>query len=360
MANIEPGEETCANPGVDDDCNGVEDDIENLDGECNTGEPGICGPGRWICENEELLCTADESPRTEECDGVDSDCDGVADNLDEDACGTGETCDDDIGCQCGEFGGHCGSGELCVSGLCCVDDRCSTPMVTVPGGVFLMGCDTSINFSCHDDEGPYHEVDVPEFEIDVTEVTLGQYGACVNNGACIEPLSVATGCNWRYDDRDDHPANCIDWNKSKAYCEWVGKRLCSESEWEKGGRGTDERIYPWGDETPTCERAVMNDGGEGCGEGQTWSVGSKPAGIYELYDMVGNVYEWVEDDWHDSFIGAPSDGSAWIDSPRGEFRSVRGGSFDFTASGLRTSNRYLFPPDFGGVIAGTRCCRYVR
>ena len=226
----------------------------------------------------------------------------------------------------------------------------------------MMGCNTDIDDNCDGDgrEEPYHEVNVPRFEIDVTEVTVGQYRVCVEDGGfCSEP---GTGgyCNWDESDRESHPVNCVTWNQGKAYCEWSGKRLCSESEWEKSARGTDGRIYPWGNEEATCDRAVMRSSGDvyGCGEDRTWPVGSKPAGVYGLYDMSGNVYEWVEDNWHSDYDGAPDDGESWVENPRSGFRVIRGGSFYFTSAYLRASNRLVVSPivayDF---YFGARCCR---
>ena len=358
---ITPEPEECND--ADDDCNGIEDDVDDLDEECDTGEPGICGPGIWACINNEKVCLADEEPGVEECDEVDSDCDGVADELDGDACDLGETCVEPGVCQCGEFGGRCRNGELCSDGLCCFDDHCSSPMVTIPEGAFMMGCNTSVDNNCHEDgrENPYHLVNVPEFEIDVTEVTQGQYRDCFDNDRCTAPLT-GNRCNWNEDEsqsgREGHPVNYVSWTQAKAYCEWSGKRLCTESEWEKAARGTDERIYPWGNQEANCTWAVMDDGGGyGCGENRTWPVGSKPPGIHGLYDMAGNVREWVEDDYHGNYENAPSDGSAWIDTPRASIQVLHGGGPHHTSIHLRASFRYA--PNQGGndFSLGARCCR---
>ena len=222
----------------------------------------------------------------------------------------------------------------------------------------MMGCNDSIDENCYDDEFPYHEVNVSEFEIDVAEVTQGQYRACVeHNGSCPEPVSSPTHeyCNWSESDREDHPANCISWSKASAYCEWVGKRLCSESEWEKAARGTDERIYPWGNEEPSCDRTVMTNGIYGCGEDRTWPVGSKPIGVHGLHDMAGNVWEWVEDDYHNTYEGAPSGGGAWIENPRTS-KIIRGGGLGGDNVNLRVSERYNCSFSERGYI-GVRCCR---
>ena len=123
-------------------------------------------------------------------------------------------------------------------------------------------------------------------------------------------------CNWNQSGRGDHPINCVSWNQARTFATWLGARLPTEAEWEYAARsGGENREYPWGDEEATCERAVVyeryqnpKDGNRGCGRDSTWAVCSKSAGNTEqgLCDMAGNVWEWVEDDWHFSFDGAPS------------------------------------------------------
>ena len=271
-------------------------------------------------------------------------------------CSAGATCVDSV-CICGVLGGICGEEETCEDGLCCSDNRCSAPMATIPAGPFMMGCDRE-QYVCPSNELPYHEVNVPEFEIDVTEVTQRAYRACVDdNENCSEPSTEGVEyCNWGTDDREEHPVNCIDWDQARNYCDWAGKRLCSESEWEKAARGIDGRIYPWGNTEATCDWAVMHrDEVNGCGEDRTWPVGSKPAGMYGLYDMAGNVWEVVEDDYHSTYNDAPDDGEPWIENPRGSVHIRRGGSFlSVVSSSLRASIRSHFSSGSNG---GVRCCR---
>ena len=248
----------------------------------------------------------------------------------------------------------CGVNEVCYDG------HCVSAMAIVPEGAFMMGCNTQVDNNCWEDhEDPYHEVNVVEFEIDLTEVTLDQYRRCVEDtGYCSEP-AMGWGCNWGGSGRENYPVNCINWYQARAYCEWSGKRLCSESEWEKAARGTDGRIFPWGNEMATCDRAVMfGNEGPGCDTGETFPVGFKPSGVYGLYDMAGNVWEWVEDDWHDNYNGAPTNGEAWLDNPRAFYRVVRGGGFFVYAGGLRTSIRGATDPSTSNNDLGVRCCSY--
>jgi serine/threonine-protein kinase len=160
-------------------------------------------------------------------------------------------------------------------------------LVFVPAGEFIMGS------NAYDiDEQPERTEYVDTFWIDKTEVTQAMYAKCTAPG-CKKSACVYAG--------DNYPVVCVTWKDANAYCEWAGRRLPTEAEWEKAARGTDGRIYPWGNEPATCDYAVMDDllgRGNGCGGGNSaWEVGSKPEGIspYGALDMAGNVAEWVAD-----------------------------------------------------------------
>lgn len=243
-----------------------------------------------------------------------------------------------------------------------VSNGCSTncvKMVTVPAGPFWQGCNDATDTECTSDELPYHEVNVPIFEIDKYEVTVGLYRECVDRGGCSVPSPIYGNCNWYEIGWDMHPITCITWDQARDYCAWAGKRLCSESEWEKAARGTDGRKYPWGNEPATCDYAVMLEGRGGCGTERSWAVGSKPAGASPCgaLDMSGNVDEWVEDDWHTSYSGAPTDGSAWKDD-EGAYKSVaRGGDYFTRADNMDATDRGRYYSSSAGETTGVRCCR---
>lgn len=236
-----------------------------------------------------------------------------------------------------------------------------TSMATVSGNTFWQGRD----FPAGEDT-PYHQVILSTFKIDMYEVTNEQYQPFIRSAdnicfsqPCLGNSKFASGYPWNYHyDFKTHPV-IVTWYGAKAYCEWMGKRLPRESEWEFAARGTDERIYPWGDTTATCDYAVMDEDAhsDGCDEGFYWEVGSKPDGRspYGLYDMAGNVREWVEDDWHDSYTDAPTDGSAWIDSPRGDHRVTRGGSWYDGSVYQRTYLRFDTVPTDNSNALGFRC-----
>jgi formylglycine-generating enzyme required for sulfatase activity len=201
--------------------------------------------------------------------------------------------------------------------------------VQIPGGKFWMGSHVG-------DETPAHGVMVKAFQMARTLVTNKQYRACVYAGACTAPDDCGDSFKG-----DDQPVVGVDWNQAKAFSEWVGGRLPSEAEWEYAARSAGRYAkYPWGDAEATCERAVIDQGGNGCGRGGTWPVCSKAAGNTEqgLCDMAGNAWEWVQDWYHDSYNGAPSDGSAW-EAPVGSNRVFRGGSWYRDASLARATHR---------------------
>ena len=214
--------------------------------------------------------------------------------------------------------------------------------VRIAGGSFSMG-------SGNWEEGPTHSVTIKSFQLARTLVTNKQYQACVHAGACTPPDNY--GDNFK---GDNQPVVGVDWNQAKAFSEWAGGRLPSESEWEYAARsaGKDWK-YPWGDEAATCERAVIS----GCGKA-TAPVCSKPAGNTQqgLCDMVGNAWEWVQDWYHRSYDGAPADGSAW-ENPAGTFRVFRGGAWSFDAEYERSADRGGSPPGNRGYFLGFRPAR---
>jgi len=260
---------------------------------------------------------------------------------------------------CGVECGPCPDGFACTTDFRCID---VSGMAFVDAGSFWMGCNATVDSQCSDDEKPYHEVTLSAFYIDKTEVTVGMYAECVEAGFCSEPSTDYEQCSWGNEFRDDFPINCVNWDQAKDYCAWAGKRLPTEAEWEKAARGTDGRKYPWGNQTATCEYAVMYDGGgNGCGTGTPWPVCSKsPAGDspYGLCDMSGNVWEWVSD-WYDPGYYTNSPASNPTGPVSGSYRVRRGGSFAYAGNYLRASDRNYDIPSAGydGHSLGFRCAR---
>ncbi len=243
-----------------------------------------------------------------------------------------------------------------------ITDAHSVPMVLVPAGPFEMGSNDGGS-----DEQPVHTVTLDAFYIDQYEVTNACYRQCVEAGDCQEPTTCTRG-EPTYNDagKADHPVVCVSWNNAKTYCEWRRARLPTEVEWEKAARGTDRRTYPWGNEFD-CSRVNADDeteidsevvpGGAGCdGFNQTAPVGSFPAGVspYGVYDMAGNVWEWVQSEYRD-YPYQTDDGR---EDPNGtNVRILRGGSWSNNVNNVRAAYRYGNNPisSYNGV--GFRCVR---
>ena len=236
-------------------------------------------------------------------------------------------------------------------------------MAFVPAGWFMMGCNEAADQGCDEDERPYHRVWLDSFYVDVSEVTVAMYRDCVEAGACTPPAPGAA-CNWGEEGREAHPANCTDWFQAGAYCAWAGKQLPTEAQWEKAARGIDGRIWPWGNEPPTCARCAMGEGGPGCGTGGTLPVCSKPEGRspYGACDMAGNVMEWVEDPQDPEFYArSPERNPVNPGGAKDRLHCLRGGERAYTiVNFLRTSNRDGLQPEYSNYGIGFRCTRWAK
>ena len=220
--------------------------------------------------------------------------------------------------------------------------------VSIPRGRFMMGSTEST-----EDELPVHQVNMPAFQMSKSEVTVAQYRKCVERGRCRKPRQGPI-CNYDVPGRDNHPVNCVSWKHSKKFCSWAGGDLPSEAQWEYAARsGSRNWRFPWGNQMPTCDYAVLGHPRGpclesdpcGCGKNSTWPVCSKPKGntVHGLCDMGGNLFEWLADCWSPSYHGAPTNGSTWdqVDCNR---RFMRGGSWGARAKNLRAAFRYPYPP----------------
>ena len=215
-------------------------------------------------------------------------------------------------------------------------------MAYVPAGEFLMGSASSDSLA-DKDEIPQHTVYLDAFWIDRTEVSNKQYSKCVLAQRC-EASEYIDDPNFS---GDNQPVVGIDWDNAQAYCRWAGRQLPTEAQWEKAARGTDGRIYPWGNQTATCDYAVLNDGSRnGCGTGATWPVGSKPKGAspYGVLDVAGNALEWVTD-WYAVSYYASSPLKNPLGPAFGQYRVLRGGSFSYDARLARSTSRNWYRPD---------------
>ena len=240
-------------------------------------------------------------------------------------------------------------------------------VVEVPAGEFLYGCRSlpgRDETKCDSDElSPAVRRSTGRFWIDRTEVTVDRYLSCVADGSCGKASYRTAGdntfCNTSAGGaagRSGHPMNCVGWSGADAFCRAVGGRLPTEEEWEKAARGTDGRVWAWGDSEATCSYAVMNDGsGGGCGTETTAAVGTRPAGAspYGALDMSGNVWEWTSSCWERPDKAGTKDPGSSDDCTR----SVRGGSFDAGARLVRAGNRVVYVPADRDNGLGFRCAR---
>ena len=243
-------------------------------------------------------------------------------------------------------------------------------MVVVPSGSFEMGSPAS-EPNRESDEGPVHRVSVRSFALGRYEITVGQYMACVRSGGCPEPEWREVGSKYHYKSGSDehyrklgsalegerHPIIGVSWNDAQAYVKWLsgktgqGYRLPSEAEWEYGCRGGQTQTYCGGNEEAEVAWYSANSGS------QTHPVGGKRANAFGLYDMSGNVWEWVQDVWHGDYSGAPTDGSAWMSGGDGARRVLRGGSWNSNHGYLRSANRDRYTPDLRVNYLGFRIAR---
>jgi eukaryotic-like serine/threonine-protein kinase len=271
---------------------------------------------------------------------------------------------------------------------------CPDGMAEIAAGQFFQGSDAD---EALPNEKPAHAVRLDAYCIDLHEVTAHEYTACSDVGKCKraavevdwpeitddEREAYSALCTRDAADKQDHPINCVTWQMADLYCKAQDKRLPTEAEWEYAARGPDGRTYPWGDEEPSPER--LNACGTECaawgrarkleleplyaaddGYAATAPVGHFPAGRsrFGLYDVVGNVWEWVAD-WYATYPeseaaapGARPHGPERDPSgpARGERRVIRGGAWNGSyASWLRPSFRYAQVPTARSHGVGFRC-----
>ena len=228
------------------------------------------------------------------------------------------------------------------------------PMVLVSAGEFAMGSDKG-----DEDEFPIHRVNLNAFYIDKFEVTNGRFAKFVD--------AILSEPPWGFADKDkpvihaDRPVRWVNWMDAMGYCLWAGKRLPTEAEWEKSARGTDGRIYPWGNDPPTPVHAVygLKEGGEET----TSDIGDRDKGQspYGAHDLAGNLYEWVMDwyaeDYYLNFAANPAI------NPRGPSEGTakvqRGGSYINSPYRLRSSFRTKGEPTEQDPNVGFRCAQDV-
>ncbi|MCK5523925.1 MAG: formylglycine-generating enzyme family protein [Thiomargarita sp.] len=245
-------------------------------------------------------------------------------------------------------------------------------MVRIPAGRFQMG---DIQGGGASDEKPVHQVSVSEFAMGKYEVTVGEFRRFVNATGYKTEAEKGDGCyvyddslgkkkenNWRnpyFSQNDNQPVVCVSWNDAVAYAEWLSQqtgkeyRLPTEAEWEYAARAGTKTKYWWKNEIGQ-NRANCDGCGSRWDNKQIAPVGSFAANPFELYDTVGNVWEWVADPWHKNYKNAPDEGQVWETGADKSRRVLRGGSCIDNPDDCRTANRNRFSSDYRFLNIGFR------
>lgn len=267
-------------------------------------------------------------------------------------------------------------------------------MVVVPSGSFLMGSGAperylanaaglSVEITAH--ESPQHAVQVTSFAAGRYAVTKAEFAAFVRSSGYRTEAEQGDGCwiragkewkkdpanNWRnagFTQQDDHPVVCVSWNDAQAYVQWLNRmsgqnyRLLSEAEREYAARAGTQTAFWWGDSITSAQ--ANYDGNfsyNGSPKGQyrqaTVPVNSFRANPFGLYNMHGNAWEWTQDCWHNTYTGAPTDGSAWMTGCIGDYRVLRGGSWTESPEHSRSANRQWAIPAVRISLNGFRLAR---
>ena len=291
------------------------------------------------------------------------------------------------GCDCPEgqvinqkTNGHCcwegqewSDGEGCVGELSAEQERIKAQrlerrsglyFIKIPSGSFNMGSNDGDPY-----EKPVHRVSVSAFELSESEVTVGQYRKCVSAGVCTNP-DTGDDCNWGKSGREDHPINCVDWGQARTFARWAGGDLPTEAEWEYAAKAGTQTLRFWGD-----------DPFDGCAYANTFDLSAEPVyplaweaaqckdgypdlspvgafgpNAFGLHDMIGNVWEWIEDCSSRSYIGRPKDATPW-EWPGCQRRIQRGGSWITAPARSRSAYHGDGRPTDRSVFFGFRVVR---
>jgi len=342
----------------------------------------------WVFMMLVLSCACYRS--SDKADGIDEDSSEVSDDRsgEEEEClepCLGRECGFDA--ACGVYCGDCGEDSACTEdGRCtrCIQQYCDE--VFIPEGPFVMGCDPSpVWGECREFAQPKHVCTLSSYYIDKYEVTIERYMACVEAGTCTYP-HVEQREHFEYyfgEEYKHHPVALVTWDEAKTYCEWMGRDLPTEAQWEKAARGgcelvppedcgpEDERNYPWGNEEPTCELVLFAENGDlhnpECGGERIYNpdvVDARPLGAspYHVFDMSGNVHEycsdWMHTDFYSQCVGECRDP---MDTESGYGLKVeRGGDFATPSPAyLHLANRggYNYEAQGVSIYLGFRCAR---
>ena len=233
-------------------------------------------------------------------------------------------------------------------------------MVLIPAGEFLMGSDKIdpnppkgfVMLKPHYlDEHPARRLRLPAYSIDRYEVTNERYGRFVAATRRRPPPFWEAASPPKGHEKD--PVTQVSWHDARAYCQWAGKRLPTEAEWEKAARGTDGREFPWGNTFDPAKANTGITGRDGPAPVGSFAAGKSP---YGAHDMTGNVWEWVED-WYQPYPGGTAQSGYFGE----KLKVVRGGGWEAghhdSDNLYRAAYRFFAPPDAGLTDGGFRCAK---
>lgn len=221
--------------------------------------------------------------------------------------------------------------------------------ITIPASTFSMGSDPEDDVVPYENETPRHRLHVDAFQLSRTHITNAQYAAFVSASGHPAPG------HWLDDqipeELADHPVTYVDWHDAQAFCQWAAARLPTEAEWEKAARGTDARLWPWGNQPPDGQRCNFDKHIATTSPVQQFPAS---AGPYGTLDLAGNAWEWTSS-LAQEYPYRADDGreDPTTDGPR----IVRGGSYTHSAREIRAADRHSFVPSTRGPYLGFRVAR---
>jgi formylglycine-generating enzyme required for sulfatase activity len=226
------------------------------------------------------------------------------------------------------------------------------PQIYIPAGILHMG---GMDVRRAPNEVPDHDVKLDTFWMDQLEVTNAMYALCVNSGGCTPPQNFKSQSRPEYFNNpefNDYPVVYVTWGQARTYCEWAGRHLPTEAQWERAGRGDDLRTFPWGEDKADGTLANFN-----MLVGDTSRVGSYPAGAspFGVLDMAGNVAEWVNDFYSSNYsLSANNVNPTGPATSSSYYRVVRGGSLGDAEINIRVSKRSSVLGSILSAVPGTK------
>lgn len=230
------------------------------------------------------------------------------------------------------------------------EQKDSMEMVYVSEGEFLMGSHKK-ELNANSNEKKQRSVYLDTFWIDQTEVTNTQYAMCVSDGDCSAPADEK---DYRKNDMSNHPVVFVSWHDASNYCTWAGRRLPTEAEWEKSARGIYASRFPWGEDI-SCENANYYDCRDFVSTAPVGYYAETGSSVYGVYDMAGNVWEWMQDWYQGDFYSLASDENPININSESGLRILRGGSWNSYPDYLRSAHRDANKMDNSSEYIGFRC-----